>query len=54
LTSNVLNGLKKELMPMKLRKPDEPDFRYRENRVKGYNKDGTLDLRCKENRINLN
>ncbi len=51
LPSNVLGGLKKELMPMKQRKPDEPDFRYKENRVRGYNKDGTLDLRCKENRI---
>jgi hypothetical protein len=40
------------LGPMRMKNPDERDFRYRENRVKGYNKDGTLDLRCKENRNN--
>ena len=53
LPKNVLNGLKTELMAMKLKKPDEPDFRYKENRIRGYNKDGTLDLRCKENRMNV-
>lgn len=35
--------------PTQKKDPTKPDRRYRENRIKGINKDGTLDMRCKQN-----